>query len=52
MQTELSERRSEYGVGTINVVESLPKTLVWQKNRRPALPFAFCPLLFQFVRRP
>jgi hypothetical protein len=42
MQTELSERTSEYDVGTINVVESLPKTLLWQKNRRPALLFAFC----------
>ena len=31
MQTELSERILEYGVRTINVVESLPKTLVGKR---------------------
>jgi hypothetical protein len=40
MQTELSERTSEYGVGTIHCVESLPKDSSGAEASETS--FAFC----------
>jgi hypothetical protein len=44
MQTELRERILEYRVRTINVVESLAKTLVGRRigNQLWLSPFALC----------